>query len=338
VSGLDGMTIWIPDFIAGTQSLSATEVGAFMLILCAMWTAGGWLHNDQKKLARIARLTADKWHMVGPSIMALLVVDGDRVTCKRLQRELEKTRKRIEQKREAGRSRQSREGKIAPCKVEKNSPGQNNGFHANSLKDNEAASAHAEPPQQRTPQRSASETPGTQDSGIEREAKTQNQVKEIVPSPTGDGTSSMPLGNGKHKYPTDFEEFWKGYPTDKNMAKSEAFRAWKKLSIEERQQSIDSLPSFRAYCDANKSWYRPKHAVGYLKERRFEGHAQAAVPSSTTRSINITKQSQSWEAWRTHYSDAGKSSMVSVMDSCAEHGTPYPVATEWPPGYEQMAA
>lgn len=75
-------------------------------------------------------------------------------------------------------------------------------------------------------------------------------------------------------YPSDFEEFWKAYPTDRNMSKLMASKEWAKLSEDDRRAAIAAVPAFKAYCSKDKT-YRPLHAVRFLSQRRFEGFAPA---------------------------------------------------------------
>ena len=93
--------------------------------------------------------------------------------------------------------------------------------------------------------------------------------------PSDEGTK--PKRKSKRRkiaYTSDFEAFWKGYPTDANMGKEETFLFWQKIDPEERELAIRSLPAFNEYCRKNPD-YRPVHAVRYLSKKRFEGHAQA---------------------------------------------------------------
>jgi uncharacterized protein YdaU (DUF1376 family) len=67
--------------LGDTTDMSATEFGAYVRVLLAMWRNGGWLPNDPKRLARYATLTAGQWLRSGPRIMECLVDMGDgRVT------------------------------------------------------------------------------------------------------------------------------------------------------------------------------------------------------------------------------------------------------------------
>jgi hypothetical protein len=71
----------------------------------------------------------------------------------------------------------------------------------------------------------------------------------------------------------EFQEFWKAYPTDRNMSRKSAEAQWKRLSPDKRAAAIAALPGFKAYCAANASWYRPVHAERFLSDERFEGYA-----------------------------------------------------------------
>lgn len=77
-------------------------------------------------------------------------------------------------------------------------------------------------------------------------------------------------------YGRDFEEFWKAYPTDQNMAKKTAFAQWQRLSPEDRSAAIAAVPAFKAFCSKDKT-YRVVHACRFLSERRFEGFQPETV-------------------------------------------------------------
>jgi hypothetical protein len=80
----------------------------------------------------------------------------------------------------------------------------------------------------------------------------------------------------KPAYPSDFEEFWKDYPTDKNMAKLTAFKAWGTLSDDDRRAAIAAVQPYKTWISKQKD-YRTLHAVNFLKQRRFDGFRPAEV-------------------------------------------------------------
>jgi uncharacterized protein YdaU (DUF1376 family) len=102
---LDGMMLWISEEHAVTHHLTTVQIGAKHLLDMAIYRNGGYLPNDEKRLARIAKLTLDKWRKVGPDVMELYEVDGDRITSVKLRQSLEKAIGLIEKRRAAGESR-----------------------------------------------------------------------------------------------------------------------------------------------------------------------------------------------------------------------------------------
>lgn len=87
--------------------------------------------------------------------------------------------------------------------------------------------------------------------------------------------SPIPSKPVRKPYPKEFEDFWKGYPTDALMSKAKAFERWTRLSPTDRAAAVSSLPAFRAHCTKD-STYRPVHAERYLAQRRFDGFIEAA--------------------------------------------------------------
>jgi hypothetical protein len=83
-----------------------------------------------------------------------------------------------------------------------------------------------------------------------------------------------------------FQDFWKAYPTDKNMSKKMAETRWNRLPHEKRVAALAAIPGFRGYCSAN-AWYRPIHAERFLSQERFEGYA--ADPTMTPEAIAAAK-------------------------------------------------
>jgi hypothetical protein len=116
-----------------------------------------------------------------------------------------------------------------------------------------------------------------------------------------------PKRNARYAYPPKLEVFWKGYPTDKNMSKAECLPIWNRMSEEDQQMAIDSLASFRAYCSKHPD-YRPIHAHGYLKKRRFDGHAPDPDKPAYTNGtlIRVEYGTPQGDAWAAHFKQLGK--------------------------------
>lgn len=86
--------LWLDSYLLDTTELKTVEHGAYLLILFAMWRAGGYLPNNDEKLARCARMPLSKWMQIKPTMMEFLSVDGDQITQGRLLDELTKARTR----------------------------------------------------------------------------------------------------------------------------------------------------------------------------------------------------------------------------------------------------
>tara|TARA_R100001377_G_scaffold11307_1_gene5653 strand:+ start:2628 stop:3467 length:840 start_codon:yes stop_codon:yes gene_type:complete len=81
---LPAMPLWTDSFIADTTHLNAAETGAYIMLLVCMWRSGGYVHNDDKKLARFARCSPAQWKRIKPTIMEFLIEDENGLTQKRL--------------------------------------------------------------------------------------------------------------------------------------------------------------------------------------------------------------------------------------------------------------
>lgn len=84
------MQLYVADFLADTQHLTAEEIGAYLLILMTMWRGGGRLPHDQKVLARSARLSGRSWATAWERIGPLFIITEGQITQKRLAIEFEK--------------------------------------------------------------------------------------------------------------------------------------------------------------------------------------------------------------------------------------------------------
>ena len=103
------MLLWTDAYIGDTMHLTTLEHGAYLLILMSMWRAGGSLPNDEKMLARTAKLSLDKWRKIAPTILAFMTVDGAAISQKRLKLEFKiefsRSQKRVSAGRAGGRAK-----------------------------------------------------------------------------------------------------------------------------------------------------------------------------------------------------------------------------------------
>lgn len=91
------MPLHIADYLADTGHLTVTEHGAYMLLIMAYWQRGG-LPEDERMIARMARMTPDQW-AESRDVLADLFEDGWRH--KRIDAELAKADEIIEKRKNA---------------------------------------------------------------------------------------------------------------------------------------------------------------------------------------------------------------------------------------------
>ena len=84
------MPLFIGDYLADTTHLTRSEHGAYLLLLMAMWRAGGKLPNDPARLARIALASPSEWDELQPVMMTFFKRRGGHITHERLAREFTK--------------------------------------------------------------------------------------------------------------------------------------------------------------------------------------------------------------------------------------------------------
>lgn len=89
-----GFTIWTDAYLADTSHLTMAEHGGYLKLLIAMWRSGGYLPNDDKKLARFAAASEKEWFKVKPHLMEFFTEIDGQITQARLLDELEKARDR----------------------------------------------------------------------------------------------------------------------------------------------------------------------------------------------------------------------------------------------------
>ena len=90
MSAAPWMPLYVADYLGDTQHLTTEQHGAYLLLLMAMWRAGGALPADPAQLARIARLSPPRWRKLSPEVLAFFDAGGAELTQKRLRREIEK--------------------------------------------------------------------------------------------------------------------------------------------------------------------------------------------------------------------------------------------------------
>jgi len=102
VSNTPFMQLYIGDYLRDTQGLTTEGHGAYLLLLMAMWNAGGYLPADAKKLARFARCTPSRWAKIAPDLMPFFDLEDGQISQKRLLIEREKASEKSIKRAEVG--------------------------------------------------------------------------------------------------------------------------------------------------------------------------------------------------------------------------------------------
>lgn len=96
------MKLYVADYLGDTHHLSATEHGAYLLLLMAMWRAGGSLPATDANLAKLARCTPDEWATIRDAVLPFFRRARGRLTQKRLADEIAKYENTSGSRSEAG--------------------------------------------------------------------------------------------------------------------------------------------------------------------------------------------------------------------------------------------
>lgn len=96
------MQMYWSDYFGDTRHLTCEQHGAYLQLLGSMWLAGGSLQNDARKLAKITGCTASRWAKISPDVLAFFTVEGEVLTHKRVEFELQKAREKSIKRAEAG--------------------------------------------------------------------------------------------------------------------------------------------------------------------------------------------------------------------------------------------
>ena len=100
------VNIWFPtyvgDFFTATATMTGHEVGAYQLIIAALWKDGGAIPADDKKLAKLAKATPRQWKDIKESLYPFFEIKGGMISHPDVSIEIEKAKSNSEKKRAAG--------------------------------------------------------------------------------------------------------------------------------------------------------------------------------------------------------------------------------------------
>jgi hypothetical protein len=121
----------------------------------------------------------------------------------------------------------------------------------------------------------------------------------------------------------------KAYPGPM-LSRPETERAWRCLSVTERQAAIDGVAWYVADCAAQKPFARAvRDLKRYLRGKCWEG--AKAVPAKT--SVPIYGGTPEAAAWLEHERKAGRP--TSYTETCWREGKAWQAPSRWPPGFDR---
>lgn len=102
MAALPYMQVYIADYLADTMHLTTEEHGAYLLLMFNYWQTGEAIPKN--RLAKIARLTNERWISVEDSLKEFFNDDGEKWIHERIERDLDAVRASLEQKSVAGKA------------------------------------------------------------------------------------------------------------------------------------------------------------------------------------------------------------------------------------------
>jgi len=118
--------LYVPDYLADTQSLTTEQHGAYLLLLMAYWQQQGPLPDDDEELAAICRMPLEAFQKASKRLSRFFTVADGVWRHKRVDAEIAKAKGLIAQKSTAGKAsaQQKASGKSTP--VEQPLPSRSN--------------------------------------------------------------------------------------------------------------------------------------------------------------------------------------------------------------------
>ena len=125
MAALPYMQLYLADYLADTMHLSAEEHGAYLLLMFNYWQTGKRIPKN--RLAKIARLTNERWADVEPSLQEFFCDNGEEWVHLRIEEDLASVREKLTKKSAAGKAsvqaRRSRKEADVQTKQERNLTG-----------------------------------------------------------------------------------------------------------------------------------------------------------------------------------------------------------------------
>lgn len=126
MAGYPSLPLFVREYLVDTTHLTIDQSGAYLHLLMHAWVKGGTLPDDEKQLAAMAKCTVKKWRSIRAAIEDFWIIENGTWVNKRLSRELQFVRGKIEKRSAAGK----RGGR--PRNEEKQSLNESNAFEEES--------------------------------------------------------------------------------------------------------------------------------------------------------------------------------------------------------------
>jgi hypothetical protein len=170
------------------------------------------------------------------------------------------------------------------------------------------------------------------------EARVQNPEREEFRAVAG----ATRTDRARKEYDEDFADgFWQPYPRTPVMSKAEAWKAWNRLSDDDRSAVVAAVPRYVAWLKS-KPDHPAVHACRFITQRRFDGFCaptEPGAPAAPPPGFAVAPDTPEWAAWWAYYETrknaVGKSFGQSMMMQAKEHNRPFLAHTQWPPGWPE---
>ncbi len=278
------MPLYIGDYLADTSHLTATEHGAYLLLLMHQWQHGS-LPQDDELLTRIARVHPPHWPRVRRVLISFFETQEDgSLRNKRLAAERDKASE-LSQKR-ATAARQKHIISRANADALENASAKQLHTHAR-------ASSQPQPHLQEGSQGSPSDNPEPEKPfpSVAPSQASGAAVLELVSDDQRGAEPELPAILDRRSYPDAFEALWSEYRpiASPNATKADAHRAWAKLSAADREACWTGLVRYAVWIGeenarraaGKRSQVEVKHLATFINRRGWEPYLEEAPHAAT---------------------------------------------------------
>ena len=293
------MPLFVADYLADTAHLTAAEHGAYLMLVMNYWQRGKPLPADDRKLARIARMSDAEW-ADSRDTLAEFFVEADGVW----------SHKRVE-------------AEIAVAEEK-------------TVKAKKAARASAEARQANAQQMLSERSTDAELLGEVRLGKEEQPLPETNHSTPNVRSIGKPMRPARDELQ---EKFWKAYPSRGDAANPKAPALEKfARAVKGGADPEEIIAAAARYAEVERRAGRAgtdkvAQAVTWLNQRRW-GDYPAAAPASESQSslVFVAIGSEAFDAWNDH---KGKKHPFKYYPDHGAEGWLFP--SEFPPGYEAYA-